>query len=268
MRILSWVHNKFSGSQEKKKFDTGSCTSRRTSIPDDRKEEFRDWPLSLLSIGTFGNTEPKDGQERHNPPENLRSSQDLSDFSIEELVKLQKELTKLLTHKPKSSTDGSEKGGERANLPLNRFLNSPSSLEVERRDHLKLCADLDGEEKNGALSPNSRIILRKARDIIADKSNEMRKKSLSLLLKKMFVCRSGFAPAPSLRDQLPESRMEKLLRVILHKNKYPQSSNKMTKKYLEKKPLEKIGCKDEIGEKEEDGCKWVKTDSEYIVLEI
>ncbi|KAJ6805066.1 uncharacterized protein M6B38_182000 [Iris pallida] len=271
MRILSWVQNKLNGSQEKKKYDTGSCSSRRTSIPDDRKEEFSDWPQSLLSIGTFGNSGQKESLDRQNPPENLHSSQNLSDFSVEEVVKLQKELTKLLTHKPKSSTDGSEKGGERANHPLNRFLNCPSSLEVERRDCLRLCGDLDGGENNGDLSPNTRIILNKAKDILADKSNAIRKKSLTFLLKKMFVCRSGFTQPPSLRDPLPESRMEKLLKTILHKQIYTQSqssNNMAAKKCLEKKPTEKIGYKDEVREKEDDGSKWVKTDSEYIVLEI
>lgn len=40
------------------------------------------------------------------------------------------------------------------------------------------------------------------------------KKSLSFLLKKMIACRSGLAPAPSLKDPVSESRMEKVRNVV------------------------------------------------------
>ncbi|KAM1047306.1 hypothetical protein ACFX1X_026946 [Malus domestica] len=81
-------------------------------------------------------------------------------------------------------------------------------------------------------------------------------KSLSFLLKKVFVCSSGFAPAaaaPGLRDPVPESRMEKILRAILHKNIYPRSSSTSTmsmKKYLENSNPKSAKA------------KWDKTDSE------
>ena len=162
----------------------------------------------MFAIGTLGNTDITEETQRHNF-EDARSSQEL-DFSLEEVIKLQKELRKLLSRKPKSGTDGSEKGGERANLPLNRFLNCPSSLEVDRRDCVKFSDDVDRGENNGDLSPDSKIILSKAKDILADKRNAMGQKSFSFLLKKMFVCGSGFVPAPSLRDQLSETRMEKV----------------------------------------------------------
>ncbi|XP_020268894.1 uncharacterized protein LOC109844317 [Asparagus officinalis] len=268
MRILSWVQNKLSGKQEKKRFDVGSCSSRRTSIPDDRKEEFSDWPQSLLAIGTLGNTDLSEEAQRPNSSEDSHSSKEL-DFSLEEVIKLQKELTKLLSRKPKSSVDGSETGGERANLPLNRFLNCPSSLEVDRRDCAKFSDDQESGENNGDLSPDSRIILSKAKDILADKRNAIKQKSLSFLLKKMFVCSSGFTPAPSLRDQLSETKMEKLVRILLQKKIHPQSSAAIfAKKYLETKSVGKLEYKDKAQEKEEDGSKWVKTDSDFIVLEI
>lgn len=38
-------------------------------------------------------------------------------------------------------------------------------------------------------------------------------KSLSFLLKKMIACRNGFAPAPSLKDPVSESQMEKVRKV-------------------------------------------------------
>lgn len=188
---------------------TLSLCSVGASISEDRKEEFSDWPQSLLAIGTLGNTDLKEVTQKPNSSVDSHSSQEL-DFSLEEVIKLQKALTKLLSRKPKSSTDGSEAGGERASLPLNRFLNCPSSLEVERRDCVKLSVDQESGENNGDLSPNSRIILSKARDILADKRNAIRQKSFSFLLKKMFVCRSGFTPAPSLRDQLGETKTEKV----------------------------------------------------------
>ncbi|KAF8406828.1 hypothetical protein HHK36_005949 [Tetracentron sinense] len=98
--------------------------------------------------------------------------------------------------------------------------------------------------------------------------NAIRKRSLSFLLKKMFVCGSGFAPAPSLRDPLSESRMEKLLRAILHKKIYPQKSSPSSsmKKYLENRHTLKTSSEDEMQEKANDGCKWVKTDSECMFL--
>ncbi|GKE66873.1 hypothetical protein Tco_1521034, partial [Tanacetum coccineum] len=50
------------------------------------------------------------------------------------------------------------------------------------------------------------------------------KKSISFLLKKIFVCSSGFPTIPSLRDPLPESRMEKILRAMLKNKINPQHS--------------------------------------------
>ncbi|KAE8667142.1 Small nuclear ribonucleoprotein family protein isoform 1 [Hibiscus syriacus] len=86
------------------------------------------------------------------------------------------------------------------------------------------------------------------------------------------VCSSGFSPSPSLRDALQESRMEKLLRVMLHKKIHNQNPNRAssTKRYLEDEhPPKRQKNLDETQErKSEDGGKWVKTDSEYIVLEI
>ncbi|XP_010939894.1 protein NEGATIVE GRAVITROPIC RESPONSE OF ROOTS [Elaeis guineensis] len=268
MGVLSWVQKKFNGKQEKHRSDVGSSSARHTSMQDACKEEFSDWPQVLLSIGTFGNKELKEDPQRHEPSENLDSSQNLPDFTSEEVRKLQKELIKLLSGKSKAGTNGLEVGEEeRANLPLNRFLNCPSSLEVDRTASLRLHDDLDNN--NGDLSPTTKIILKKAKDLLFDNGDAIKKKSLTFLLKKIFVCRSGFSPAPSLRDPIPESRMEKILRTLLHKKIYPRSSasSSSTRKYLEEKPMEKVQA-EEKEEKGEDRCKWVKTDSEYIVLEI
>ncbi|XP_019710035.1 protein NEGATIVE GRAVITROPIC RESPONSE OF ROOTS-like [Elaeis guineensis] len=274
MRILSWVQNKFNAKQEKKRFDAGSSSARHASMPDVRKEEFNDWPQALLSIGTFGNNDLKEDPQRHELSENLDSSenldasQDFPDFTMEEVRKLQKELTKLLSRKSKSSTKGPEvvEEEERANLPLNRFLNFPSSLEVDRTASLRLQDDLDNNK--GDLSPNTKIILNKAKDWLLDNRNAMKEKTLTFLLKKIFVCRSGFSPTPSLRDPMPESRMEKILRTLLQKKIYPRSSaSSSMRKCLEERPVENVQA-EKKEEKGEDRYKWVKTDSEYIVLEI
>ncbi|CAH8391072.1 unnamed protein product [Eruca vesicaria subsp. sativa] len=93
-----------------------------------------------------------------------------------------------------------------------------------------------------------------------------KKKSLSFLFKKMFVCSSGFKTPPPLldfsRDSLPNTRMEKMLRTILNKKIHPQRSNAIAKKYLENhKIIDEARSSVEVK-------KWVKTDSEYIVLEM
>ncbi|KAF8365182.1 hypothetical protein HHK36_032803 [Tetracentron sinense] len=232
-------------------------------VQEPRKEEFSDWPHGLLAIGTFGNNDLKEDSERHELQENLSSPEDQIDFTAEEVGKIQEELTKLLSRKPVSK--GSE--GETTNLPLDKFLNCPSSLEVDRTICYTFCND--SNDKNVDLQRSSSVVLSKGKDVSMDhNSNAIRKRSLSFLLKKMFVCGSGFAPAPSLRDPLSESRMEKLLRAILHKKIYPQKSSPSSsmKKYLENRHTLKTSSEDEMQEKANDGCKWVKTDSECMFL--
>ncbi|KDP40678.1 hypothetical protein JCGZ_24677 [Jatropha curcas] len=248
----------------------------------DSREEFSDWPHGLLAIGTFGNNEISSSEnlEIQNVQENQNveeeeeedpsSSEDLRDFTPEEIGKLQKELTKLLTKRP---TSDKEKEVAKT-LPLDRFLNCPSSLEVDRRISNTVTSDMDDNEED--IERTISVILGRCKDICEkNKKKAIGKKSITFLLKKMFVCRSGFAPQPSLRDPLPESRMEKLLRTLLHKkiNHQNASGASSMKKYLEDN--KQISNKEKEKEKEDerrtktyDGGKWVKTDSEYIVLEI
>lgn len=177
---------------------------------DDRKEEFSDWPQALLAIGTFGNKEISEKQEttQHDDESSEdelhedETSQDLQDFTLEEVTKLQNELTKLLKHKPKPKPDAPEITGEdRANLPLNRFLNCPSSLEVERIANIN----------------EAKIILNKAKDALMDNGSKIRRRSISFLLKKMFVCKSGLPPMPNIRDSVPESKIDKVyIYIYLH----------------------------------------------------
>ncbi|KAL1207832.1 Protein LAZY 3 [Cardamine amara subsp. amara] len=92
-----------------------------------------------------------------------------------------------------------------------------------------------------------------------------KKKSLSFLLKKMFVCTSGFKTPPPLLDlsrgdSLPNTRKEKMLRTILKKKIHPQGpqrSNSTAKKYLENNHKIIDEARSSV-----DANKWVKTDSE------
>ena len=174
------------------------------------KEKFEDWPQTLLAIGTLGDNKMKEDTSRNEPPKTPQASQDQPDFTTEEVVKLQKELTKLLTQKPKTSTDESERGGKgSANLPLNRFLNCPSSLEADWTACTNV-TDNSSNDDDAELSANAKIILTRAKDLLADNRNGIKKTSLKFLLKKMFACHGGFVPTPNLRDPLPESRIEKV----------------------------------------------------------
>jgi hypothetical protein len=170
------------------------------------REEFSDWPHGLLAIGTFGNNNLKENPDHRSQSiqeEPSSSEEILENFTPEEVGKLHKELTKLLTRKPNIEK-------EIADLPLDRFLNCPSSLEVDRRTSNALCSDPD-DHKDEDIEKTISVILGRCKDICADNNKKaIGKKSISFLLKKMFVCRSGFAPAPSLRDTLQESRMEKV----------------------------------------------------------
>jgi len=175
-------------------------------VKQESREEFSDWPHGLLAIGTFGNNELRDNNEIQDVEEDPSPSDDLQDFTPEEIRKLQKELTGLLTRKPSSQ----DKEKEIANLPLDRFLNCPSSLEVDRRISNTVISDVDNHEDD--IERTISVILGRCKDICENnnKKKAIGKRSISFLLKKIFVCSSGFAPQPSLRDTLHESRMEKV----------------------------------------------------------
>lgn len=166
------------------------CADQK-SYKETPKEEFKDWPNGLLAIGTFGYTNHtlvERSPDTEIPREEESSSPHFSEFTAEEVRSLQKELTKLL--RQKSSSKAAEE--TTADLPLDNFLNCPSSLEV----------DLDSD-----IDRTIRIILGRCKDV---KKRAIGKKSLYFLLKKMFVCGSGFASTPNLRHIFQESRMEKV----------------------------------------------------------
>ncbi|KAK4790966.1 hypothetical protein SAY86_031379 [Trapa natans] len=262
VKFFSWVQSKINGKEGNGQLSPGVSSSNYHHARHESREEFSDWPNGLLAIGTFGSSDLKGTliQETQQPVEDPSSSPDLSDFTQEEVGKLQKELTKLLTRKSSSKTDK-----EPTDLPLDRFLNCPSSLEVDRRISSSVSTDLDDRDEE--IERTISVIIRKCKEICKDnRKKAIGKKSLSFLLKKMFVCQSGFAASPSLRDTLPESRMEKLLRTLLHKKIYQRSSPwpSSGKKYIEDGPA--LKAEEDINEKKEkicdDGSKWVRTDSE------
>ncbi|XP_034913769.1 protein NEGATIVE GRAVITROPIC RESPONSE OF ROOTS [Populus alba] len=215
-----------------------------------RKEEFIDWPNELLAIGTFGNKSIKEEFKHNHFSQNLPQ-----ELTPEEVGKLQNELS-ILLHKQGGSTDGAE--SETAN-----FFNNQTSMEDDSTNS-DGCSD-ESKNKDCCVQANTEVTTSRRKDIWADTSAAINKKSLSFLLKKMFICGGGFSPTPSLKNQVPESRMEKILRAILHRKIYPQnpSPKSSTKKYLENKQKPKSAEEDGIDEKADEGSKWVKTDSEY-----
>lgn len=171
------------------------------------KEEFSDWPDGLLAIGTFGNNLNED-LERSNVQGNAESSSHeyLHGLTSEELENLQ-ELTSLML----SNKQADELSASAAELKQvsNHLPYRQPNLGAETTS-----SNGNSEESNdryGGLQHNNDVVLRRGKDICLDNTKTViSKKSLSFLLKKIFVCRSGFYHAPSLRDPIPESRMEKV----------------------------------------------------------
>ncbi|XP_062209299.1 protein NEGATIVE GRAVITROPIC RESPONSE OF ROOTS-like isoform X2 [Phragmites australis] len=275
MGIINWVQSRFHGKTEIRRFDGAAVRSSRgaavqeesyQAVPEAEKHLNADeWPQAgLLSVGTLGNEEPLVSGDRC-------TVEDLPEFTVEEVEKLQDALARLLRRaKSKSSARGSGAGED--SPPLDRFLNYPSSLEVDRRVHTK---HGDGDGENGDLSPDTKIILTMARDLLTNTSKgSTRHKSLKFLLKKAFVWNGGFTTLASSLKDLVESRMEKFFRTVLGEkiNARPSNGTTASRKYFLEDPAKgrrqgdrRRGC--EEGEKEE-SCRWDRTDSEFIVLEI
>ena len=205
-------------------------------VKQEPREEFSDWPHALLAIGTFGSTtngvsqnesknvheEKEEGEKKSisqtGQEEEPSSSDDIDDFTPEEVGKLQKELIKLLSRTKKRKSDVNRELMK--NLPLDRFLNCPSSLNVERRISNALCAVVDSSEESDDMERTINVILGRCKEISIEskknkKKTDISKTSVSYLFKKIFVCADGFStpPNPSLRDTLQESRMEKVKRI-------------------------------------------------------
>lgn len=155
------------------------------------KEEFSGWPRELFAIGTLGNEKSAENlakiiiPEQENPSSSSPpSTQHLAPgeiWSLQELI----------------SVLGKQ---EENNLPeeLTRF-----SEEIQ-------------EESNGAEGGSFQCTTKwREQSFDGSKNVLIRKKSLSFLLKNIFLCRSGFPPWPSLRDPPPEPRIEKVTYVAV-----------------------------------------------------
>lgn len=272
MRILNWMQGKRPNGRK------GSKRTTSNSIKDEMVQkthpgEISNWPHVLLAIGTFGD-ENLNQAHRKRSQENPSSSlqQHLQDLTPEELNILHKEFNLLLDEHLKQSGPSLEFEVSK-HCPSNIFLNRQLSFESEITKN-ELCYD-ELIKKSDSFQ---HVILSKGKDVgvEANDTTVIGKRTLSLLLKKIFVCGGGTATtpaavAPPLRITTLESKMEKMLRIILQKKIYPQSSNVRTsskKKYLRKKNKQKDENEDEKNDKTGGGSKWVQTDSEYIVLEI
>ncbi|KMZ60471.1 hypothetical protein ZOSMA_59G00310 [Zostera marina] len=256
MKIFNWVKDKVINGRlsEKQKKNKKDKEISDDQLPAERcKEEMSDWTNGLLSIGTFGNNSGFTGDsqrytssetsgfsgftgdsQRYASSERSSCSQGLSNFTMEEVNKLQKELTRQLN----------------GNSNLGKNLEIEQIAVVDDDDYI--CQDTNLVSKS------------------EDSTTKMKRKHLTFLLKKMFVCGGGFAKVPGLKYPVPETRMEKLLRTIL-KMKMNSSASSTSAKFLSVRKNnnnKKKNGMEEMEEITENGCRWVKTDSEYIVLEI
>ncbi|VFQ92493.1 unnamed protein product [Cuscuta campestris] len=276
MKIFNWIHGKIHGKQPV----VVNKPHPNNTTPYTAKEEFSDWPNSLLAIGTFGNNKNQLRATEASSPDCGGGDGDRR-LTGEEVGELKKEL-KLLMHKHSVR----ENGG------LEKFFD---------------CLD-DIEEEGIVTSPEDEDVLcgggrtaAKTESSLSSSSSIITRKSLSFLFKKAILCRGGFIPPPAPSLPLPsdlfpadgarseKSRMDRILKSILNKKIYPQGAanpRTSTKKYqLEDNNL--YLCEnysesedEEDDEDEEDGegvgkaggeqgrSKWVKTDSDFIVLEI
>lgn len=173
---------------------------------DPGKEGFSERRIgSLLTIGTFGENAWKEAPERSiNLEGNPSSSQDhdLHDLTLEELGKLQNELNLILHKQGAELTRSAEL--ERNDVEWKNLPDKDSSLDSDDQSTSNDCNQQRGTS----------IVRNRGKDVCLDSNSKGTingKRSLSFLLKKMFVCSRGITPAPSLRDHaLPESRMEKV----------------------------------------------------------
>ncbi|KAK1354958.1 Protein DEEPER ROOTING 1 [Heracleum sosnowskyi] len=251
--IFSWMQSKASAKQRSKSLNSVAPNKRVLQEP--LKEEFSDWPHGLLAIGTFGNNNARGEIENRNLQLTEASSQDhLQDLTPEEVEELQNELELELGEPEVECNSLAEQDTSREN-------NTSVSNILQKGIQLQRC---------------SSAVLSRGKDSQLDSSsNGIGKKSMSFLFKKMLLCSGGFSPTPSLRDPFTEqthveSRMKKILTTILSKKIYPQCSSPKAntpKKYLENKQFFMTDS-DSEDDMSNDGSKWVKTDSEFIVLEI
>lgn len=164
-------------------------------VQEPAKQEFSDWPHGLLSIGTFGNNNTKKEEEKRNLQDSQVACQDhLQDITLEEVGELQKELKLILDKQVVESTSSDELG---------------NGADIDKTSNHTLYDDVIPSAGSVFQRSFSAVFGRGKDSRLDNTNNDIRKKTLSFLLKKMFVCSSGFGPTPSLRDPHVESRLEK-----------------------------------------------------------
>lgn len=249
MKIFSWVANKIGGKQDSKRAAATSTAPYRGYVPECRNDEFSDWPQSLLAIGTFGNKQIE--EEAQSSSGNVRTVQDSVKFTEEEVDNIRKEFEVLLEGNDQAEVQGSY---------------ADEQVASQKR------VGEDVNEKHQEQLMNKEIIISKAKEIVGKKGGAIKPRSIASLL-RLFVCKGGFTPpVPEPRNSFPQSRMEKLLKAILQKKIHPQNSSTVaTRRHLDWKLDEKEinEClEDALRDLDDDGAKWVKTDSDFIVLEM
>ncbi|KAI3868582.1 hypothetical protein MKW92_040507 [Papaver armeniacum] len=232
------------------------------------EDEFSDWPNGLLAIGIFGynSTDLTKLAKNHSrrlqkgmvvvtAKENQITEEQISPslFTPKEVEILQEELKKLLSRKPKPALIEEEE--------------QCRTLSEEEED-VKVNNDDDfpcQREHRRSLS----VIPNMGKSSCPKRTKSQKKKSIYLILKKMFVSEVVSPALPSFRDSIPESQIEKNL-YCPEISPTTQTAKKFLKNgncYLDKEDDGK-GDDDEQQQNINDGCKWDKTDDDYIVLEI
>ncbi|WVZ65084.1 hypothetical protein U9M48_014505 [Paspalum notatum var. saurae] len=250
MKIFSWVANKIGGKQEPKRSGANSTASYRGNVSECRNDEFSDWPQSLLAIGTFGNKQIE--EEAQSSSANVQTTHDPLKFTEEEVDKIRREFEVLLQDKDQAEAQG-----------------SCDDEQVALKKHV---VEDDNEKQGREQFMNKEMIIGKAREMVGKKGSALKPRSFTSLL-RLLVCKGGFtAPVLDPRNSFPQSRMEKLLKAVLQKKIHPQNSSTLaTRRHLDWKLDEKAinEClEDALRDLDEDGAKWDKTDSDFIVLEM
>lgn len=163
-------------------------------MSDCRKDEFSDWPQSLLAIGTFGNKQIEEVAQVENSSDNVQSVQDTVKFTEEEVDKIRKEFETLLAIKDQAEAQRSH---------------DDDQVGLQKR------ADGEDNEKHIRQLINKRIIVSKSKNSLGKKGNTLKPRSVASLL-KFFMCKGGFTSVvPEPRNTFPQSRMEKVHSEIL-----------------------------------------------------
>lgn len=255
MKIFSWVANKIGGKQEPKR----SAAHYRGNVSECRNDEFSDWPQSLLAIGTFGNRQLEE-EVVETSSGNVQAAQDPAKFTEEEEAdSIRRELEVLLLQGNNNNGGQAEAQGSRGD----------ERRQVAWKEH-------DGECSKEKQPTSGEMVTSKARarEMVAGKKRSTLKPRSVASLLRLLACKGGFAtPVLEPRSPFPQSRMEKLLKAILEKKIHPQNpSTAAARRHqldwkLDEKEIDEC-LDDALRDLDDDGAKWVKTDSDFIVLEM